>query len=142
MDIWDAYLLESDNEATIRNLIDQNSLIMFFKKDNDYFGCGEDGRIIFAKMKNPDKDLPEGWEDEASFTAVNISKMLRGEPSQQVLDYNSIKKLKVVDAEDVVKKLKDDATDSGKKLSTIKIVQIPNNKNRDQAQNFNLTDED
>lgn len=142
LDIWDTYLLENDNEATIRNLIDQNGLIMFFKKGDDYFGCGEDGRIIYAKMKNPDDDMPDGWQDEASFTATNISKMVRGEPSQQVLDYKSIKKLKVVDSDEVIEKLKNDATDAGKKLSTIKIINFPTGKDRDQAPNFTRADED
>lgn len=142
MDIWDTYLLESDNETTIRNLIDQHGLIMFFKKDDDYFGCGEDGRIVFAKMKNPDEDMPEGWEDEASFTATNIGKMIHGEPSQQVFDSKTIKKLKVVDSDEVIEKLKNDATDAGKKLSSIKIIQMPATKDRDQAPNFTRTDED
>lgn len=142
MDLWDTYLLENDNELTIKNLIDQQGLIMFFKKDNDYFGCGEDGRIIFAKMKQPDDELPDGWEDEASFTATNISRLVQGQPSQQVFDKKAIKKLKIVDADEVVEKLKNDATDAGKNLSSIKIIKIPNNHDRDQAPNFSRTDED
>jgi hypothetical protein len=142
MDTWDMYLLESDNEATIRNLIEQHGLIMFFKKDSEYFGCGEDGRIVFAKMKNPDDDMPEGWEKEANFTATNISKLIRGESSQQVFDSEAIKKLKVVDSDEVIEKLKNDASDKGEKISSIKIIQMPSDKDRDQAPNFTRTDED
>jgi|688.fasta_scaffold08426_6 hypothetical protein len=142
MDIWDTYLLENDNETTIKNIIDQHGLIMFFKKDNEYFGCGEDGRIVFAKMKNPDDDMPESWEDDASFTATNLSKMVKGEPSQQVFNKKSMKNLKVVDGDKVVEQLKNDATDAGKKLSSIKIIQMPIAKDRDQAPNFNRTDEE
>jgi hypothetical protein len=140
MDTWDIYLLESENESIIRNLFEKHELIMFFKKENDYFGCDEDGRIVFAKMKNPDEEMPEGWEKEANFTAININKMIKGDLVEHVFDINSIKKLKVVSIDDVVEKFKNEATDSGNKINYINL----NNpkKDRDQANNFTLTDED
>ena len=144
MDVWDTFLLEQDNANTIRNIIDNNGLIMFFRKDKEYFGTGEDGRIVFAKMKNPNEGMPEGWEKEASFTGYNLSKMLRGEPAQHVFDHKDIKKMKIVDQEKMIKKISSETADSGKKIKDIKVtIDTKDQKHdRDEAPNFTRTDEE
>ncbi len=144
MDIWDSYLLEQDNENTIKSLIDNNGLIMFFKKDDEYFGAGEDGRIVFAKIKSQDDDMPDGWEEDATFTACNLSKATEGQVSQHVFGNKDMKKLKIVDQEEVIKNLKDKASDSGKKITSIKILPKEDEpkQDRDKAPNFTRTDED
>ena len=146
MDVWDVYLLEQDNENAIKSIIDNNELIMFFKKNDEYFGIGEDGRIVFAKLKSSDKDMPKGWKKEASLTAFNISKMIDGETSHSVFNYKDLKKIEVVDQEEVIEKLKNKATDSGKKISNIKIIlnkpDMEPKKDRDEAPNFTRTDEE
>lgn len=100
------FLEEKECEDKLSDLLDNNNLSFFFKKDKDYFGVGEDGRIVFAKMKNPDDDLPSGWEKEVSFTAVNITKLTKGEPSQQVFNIKSIKDIHVVDKDEIISNLK------------------------------------
>lgn len=143
MDIWDNYLLEQNNENIIKTLIDQNGLIMFFQKDKDYFGAGESGRIVFAKIKNEDDDMPDGWEDEATFTACNLTKAVDGEASEHIFTKNDIKKLKIVDQEEVIKNLKNKASEAGKKLTAIKILPSDEPKqDRDKAPNFKRTDEE
>jgi hypothetical protein len=69
MNVWDRFkLLEEINgiKNRIKNVIGNGQFIMFMKKKNhdDVFGTDEDGRLMFAKMKNPDDDeiLPDGWE--------------------------------------------------------------------------------
>lgn len=144
MDIWDNYLLEQDNENIIRSLIDNNGLIMFFQKDDNYFGTGEDGRIVFAKIKSQDEDMPDGWDEEATFTACNLSKAIEGEASQHIFSKNDIKKLKIVNQEEVIDKLKNKASEGGKKINTIKILpkEEEPKQDRDKAPNFTRTDED
>jgi hypothetical protein len=146
MDVWDIYLLEQDNENAIKSIINDNELIMFFKKDDEYYGISEDGRIVFAKLKSSDDDVAKGWKDEASLTACNISKMISGEHSQSVFNYNDLKSIKVVDEKEVIEKLKNKATDSGKKINNIKIVlnkpEEDQKKDRDEAPNFTRTDEE
>lgn len=144
MDTWDQFLLEQNNKNSIKAIIENNGLIMFFKKDKEYFGMSEDGRIIFAKMKNPDDNLPDGWEKEANFTAYNLNKMIKGETSQHVFDHKDIEKIEVVDQEEVVEKLSEESTDAGKKIDKIKIIPCDQEKkkDRDEAPNFTRTDEE
>ena len=50
MDQWDEHLkLEK-----IKDIIDGN-LVLFFSKDDEFFGCPEESRLVFAKIKNPEE---------------------------------------------------------------------------------------
>jgi len=139
------FISEQEGDDSIKHTLDAHGLILFFKKDNEYFGAGEDGRIVFARIKNPDKDTPDGWEEEATFTACNLKKLLRGEPCQSVIGRNAIDKIKVLDQAEVVKGLKD-VKDTEKESPTgIQIVRfgvLSRNNDRDQAPNFPRADEE
>lgn len=141
----DQFSLKEEENCNIGSLLDNQGLILFFKSDDDFFGCGEDGRMVFARMKHPDEDSPDGWAEEASFVAQNLSKMILGEPSQGVFGKKDLKKIKVVDKDDVVDKLRELANDSGKHLGTVQVIKInrmlPKN-DRDDAPNFARTDEE
>lgn len=135
---------EADNESNIKQIIDGHGMVFFFKKDDDFFGVGEEGRISFARIKNPDNESPDGWEDDASFTAFNISKMVNGEVSQSVFDKDSIKNIKVVDRDDVISELKDSAKETGVSKDCIKIIRfgiMPTDKDRDETPNLTQKDE-
>lgn len=93
-------------ENKIKHFIDSHGLILFFKKGSEYFGTSEDGRIVFAKLKNPDDEETDGWEDEANFSAVNISKVGTNQISQQVFTKKDLKKMKIVDEKEVLDKVK------------------------------------
>lgn len=101
MDVWDEHLkLEK-----IKALADGN-LVLFFKKDDDYFGCPEESRLVFAKLKNPDEDADEGWADEAAFLALNLSRALSDdyeEPPKKLFYKKDLDDLKMVDKEEVDK---------------------------------------
>jgi len=84
--------------------------------------------------------------DEANFTAINLSKLVRGEPGQHVFGKNDIKKIKVMDQDTVVAALQKIASDSGAHFGTIKIIKlgnlIPSKHDRDDAPNFVRADEE
>lgn len=104
MNAWDRYkLMEQINgiKDRIKNIIGSGQFIMFVKKksDNDIFGTDEDGRLMFAKMKNPDDDevLPDGWEKEGSFSCTNLSQLVNGIPTQTIFGHKDLKDLEIVD---------------------------------------------
>lgn len=97
MDDWDEYLENEEIESKINNYLNNNGYVMFFKKDDDIFGAPEEGRITFAKMKNPDGDLPDSWSKDASFSADNISKALEGINNQAFVGKDTVGKIKVID---------------------------------------------
>ena len=141
----DQYSLKEEESDNIGSLLDGQGLILFFKNNDDIFGCGEDGRMVFARMKNPDEDSPEEWADEANFIAQNLSKMIRGEPSQGVFCKNDLKKIKVMDRDDVVDELRKTANESGKHFGAIQVIKINRmlpKTNRDDTPNFSRTDEE
>lgn len=139
-------------EDKIETLVDSKGIIFFFKKDNDVFGTGEDGRIAFAKLKNPDKDMPKGWEEDAGFSATNLTKEIQGESSLFVVRNENIKDIKVIDKEDAIKELKKTAKNSGsknlgKKIKTKvitfdQLVNMMKPKDSDEAPNFIQARED
>lgn len=139
MDIWDLCLLEQEEENRIKQIINDNGLILFFKKDQEYFGTNEEGRIIFAKIKNNDEDLPKGWDEEATFTVCNLSKMVKGEPSKSILGKKDIKKIRVIEEEELIESLKNISFNKEKENNNIKIL---NDKNKDKKTSLNRTDED
>ncbi len=136
-------IAEEEKANSIQQFIDSNGLILFFKKGSDFYGTGEDGRMAFARIKNPDEEMPDGWEDEASFIAVNLSKTAEGEPSQHVFNKKDLKSIKVVDSNKVIQQLasKDKESDCPT-LNVIRIQTPPFDIHRDKAPNFSRTDEE
>jgi len=138
--------LDEDAQERVNALIDQSGHILFFKKDGDVFGATEDSRVIFAKIKNPDDDMPEDWENEASFSADNLNKRIRGEPGQHVFCKEDFKKMEIIDREDAVKSLKKEAEKAGDKTSDTKfhvlnLSKLFHQKDPDEAPNFVRADE-
>lgn len=94
-----------ENADKASGIIDGNDFIFLFKKGDSYYGAGEDSRIVFARMKNPDKDLPPNWKKEASFVATDLKKALEGLKSQNIFYAKDLKDIKVMDREEVIKEL-------------------------------------
>jgi len=101
MNLWE----EAESSVKINSLIQNNELVLFFKKEGTIYGSPESGRVTFAKMKNPDDDLPEGWLDEANFVAYDLEKAMKGQKVQRVFDHKDLGKMKILDEEEVKKKL-------------------------------------
>lgn len=113
MDMADEHAYIEDCRHRVEQLIDEEGHVLFFKKDKEIFGATEDGRIVFAKMKNPDEELPKDWDDEANFSADNLNKKLKGEPAQHVFSKDDLKEIKVIDRDDAVDELHKEAEKLG-----------------------------
>ena len=102
---WDAVLLSEQSQ--LDTILNGNNFVLYFKKDGAIYGTPEEGRVTFARMKQPLDDTPKGWAKEASFTAINISDALEGKESETVIAYDDLDKLKVIGEDEVRRKLKD-----------------------------------
>ena len=100
MDLWD----ESQEMDKVEAMLSANQLILFFKKNGNMYGAPESSRLVFARMKNPDKDTPKTYVDEANFMAVNLTKAVQGEEEKVVFGKSDLKDIKIID-QDEVKKL-------------------------------------
>ena len=101
MDQWDEF---SEAEDKINDLFGTNRLVVFFKKDDDFFGAPEESRIMFAKMKNNDDDISH-VRDELQFLAMNLARSLE-EPTRVIMNIEDIEDLKVVGRDEVIDALK------------------------------------
>ena len=106
-------LVESDVEAKLNSMLEE--FVFYFKKDGEIFGAGEDSRIVFAKMKQPDQETPKGWAAEASFSAINLHKSIQGESSQRIFDQDDLKSIKIIDQDRAFTELKKEVDKLGDK---------------------------
>ena len=140
------FRIEESAEKSITSLIDGEGYILFFKKGDEIYGADEDSRIVFAKIKHPDEDMPSNWKEEANFSAHNLNKMLRGEPGEHIFGVKDLKELKVMDRDAVVEDLKKNVKDIDKQdsASKFKIIDIRSllRGDPDEAPNFVRADED
>ncbi len=127
----------------IEALIEGKGFILFFEKDGEVFGTGEEGRITFARMKNPDEESPKTWDKDAGFSATNLEKEVRGESSTYIIRKEDLKKIKVLDKDEVFKKLQkiaDKLGDKAFKKSEPTVIKFDfakfMNRDRDDADNF------
>ncbi len=139
--------ITEDSKEKIESMIDEGEYILFFKKGGDIFAASEDSRVAFAKMKNPDDEMPVNWEEEASFTADNMDKMTRGEPGPHVFSKKDINEMKVMDRDKVIEELGKKAQSLGDDAfprKGIKFIDIRSlfHHDPDQAPNFVQANED
>ncbi len=130
MTLWDKQLLlEKIDElrGKIKHLIDGHNFILFLQKkdDGDVFGADENGRLVFAKMKSPDEDMPEGWADEANFGCTNLSRAVAGSPSQTIFGMKDLENLDVIEDQD---KLIDMLLGHVDKKKEVKVKPVKNQK--------------
>lgn len=100
-------LIEADDNkrAKINSMIDGQGLIMFFKHDNKIYGCPEESRVVFARMKNPSPDIPKGWAKDANFIAFDLIQGLLGQSVRHVFDSKDLAKIKIIPPEEAEKTL-------------------------------------
>jgi hypothetical protein len=136
MDVWD----EAVDNNRIKELIEGNNFVFFFKYNKEIFGAPEESRLTFAKMKNPDKDMPTGWAKEANFMALNFNKALQGDTVRAIFnikDINSIEILSQEQAEKDLTKVADQIPQDKKKYST-RIIMVPSQKTNEPDKAFNM----
>ena len=102
---WDESKPKMELELKVNDLLDGRNYIFFFEKDKNIFGAPEESRVVFAKMKTPDEELPDNWAKEANFGAHNLSKALHGENTQNIFNVEDLDKIKVLDHEEARKML-------------------------------------
>jgi hypothetical protein len=90
----------------VKSFINEH-LVFFFKKGDELFGCPEESRLVFAKMKNPDDEDSKGWSDEAAFLAFNLSKALEedNEAPKRLFYKKDMDDLQILDKETLEKAL-------------------------------------
>lgn len=95
MDLWDNCAMnEDDTTGKVKMLLDGQNLIMFFVKDGILYGCSEESRLTFARIKHPndeDADL-----SEARFAAINLFDALVGKSTENLFTKKDMKKIKIV----------------------------------------------
>jgi hypothetical protein len=100
MDIWDERCAR-ERDDLIKSFVHQPSFVIFFKKGDGLYGAPEESRLVFAKLKNPDEEVPDGWADDASFMAVNLLKALGGERTHNVFGAGDLDDIEVMDKDNV-----------------------------------------
>jgi hypothetical protein len=108
-------MIKEADADSIRSFFDSHYLIMFFKFEDKYYAADEDSRMVFADMM--DSSSRHRLEPDVVFTAVDIEKALNDKSSDPVVNnsvgFNKPKadKIKIVDEEEVVRKLKNKIKD-------------------------------
>lgn len=97
LDTWD----NNESKLKAKVLLEDNGLVFFFKKDKNLYGATENNRLIFARMKNPDKEDKE-WAKEASFTALDLENK---ELSKNIFTKKDLEKIEIIDQESAEKQL-------------------------------------
>lgn len=116
MDTWDVHLAMQEMDQ-VHALLNGNGFVFFFKKKGELFGTGEDGRLTFARMKNPDDDDPV---EDASFTAISLDAAVNNEKKKVIIGHKELNDVKVMDREDVYAELiKKTSKDQRKKLKNV-----------------------
>ncbi len=108
--LWEEHLLKEekkkeDKQGKVKNVIDGQNLIIFFKKGDSVFGAPEDSRIVFARMMNPTDDEP--LPDDASFSAFDLIQALNGNSAETLFSQPDLAKIDVItrdQAEDALMK--------------------------------------
>jgi len=104
MDLWDEQLEKAERDK-IRSMLEVNGFVFFFKKGNEFYAAGEDSRLTFARMKNPDEETDEEWGKDAAFKGVSLNAALDGEKKLSLFYMKDIPNVKVIDKEDAYKEL-------------------------------------
>ena len=109
------FVISEADADSIRSFFDSHNLIMFCKFEDKYYAAGEDDRMVFATMM--DSNSRHRLEPDVVFTAVDVEKALNDRSSDPVANnsvgFNKPKadKIKIIEEEEVIKKLKNKITD-------------------------------
>lgn len=114
MDLWDNQcMVEEDTSPKIKMLLDGQNLIMFFVKDGIAYGCPEESRITYARIRHPNKE--DSDLAEARFAAINLFDALVGKVTENLFTKKDMKKIKIVTQEKCTAMLEKELKKKGKK---------------------------
>jgi hypothetical protein len=97
IEIWNPVFLENEKEK-LEKTIEQKGLCLFIEFENEVYGTTEEGRLIFAKLK--DKEESQNWKKESTFTATNLKTL-----KDRVFGIKNIQDIKVIDLKQAIKKV-------------------------------------
>lgn len=120
IDLWYETLAYDELEKKMQDFLDSSGFLLFFRHDDAIYGAGEDGRIVFARIKHPNEEDPKEWGNQASFSALNLTRLVQGEPVQSMFGKKDLKGLKVIDSQEALELLMKTAKDQ--KISTFPVV--------------------
>lgn len=90
---------ESESKKSILN---NAELIMFFIKDDIPYGCKEEDRLSFARMRNPDKSISPEELKFSTFTALNLKDLINGKETLNLFGLKDFPKINIVDQEKIL----------------------------------------
>ena len=92
MNLWE----QSSNPMKAKAMIEENGLIMIFKKDGKIYGTPESGRVAYARMQDG---------EDADFMAFDLNAAMEGKKLQIVLGQKDLKDIKIINQEQAEKEL-------------------------------------
>lgn len=129
MDLWDNVLAEEERRDQILSVINSPNLVLFFTKDDSVFAAPEDSRVVFARLKSKSDEDGEKWKNDADFMAINLTSLVSdGKVSQSVMCKKDLRKIKVIDREEVEKLLMKQS--KSKKAPKVISIVVPNNERK------------
>ena len=105
---WNKLWENEQNKKLIKNqvktLLASEDFVMYFKKNGDVYACGEESRLTFARIKNPNDD--DMVDLESNFMAVNLTKGLKNNTKvQNIFSNKDVKSIKIISEEEAEKTL-------------------------------------
>lgn len=97
------FIKKSDFSKFVFN---ENDLCLFFKKDGNLYGATENGRITYARMKNPETKEDDLWAKEANFLVYDLEKTSEGNKTKSLFGLKDMKDIEVLSQEEMEKELK------------------------------------
>ena len=79
-------------ENKIKDIIDENDLMLFFKLKGEIYGTDEEGRLTYATLLDKKENIK--LKKELRFSAINLTQAISDEPKEYVFSYEDIKKIK------------------------------------------------
>lgn len=145
LDLWDNYVFTESVHDEIDKFLTHKQVLMTFmypvdkkkknsKTDAKLYGATEEGRLAFARLKNPNPDDPEDMQD--NFSGLDLQALIshsdESDEVQRIKIFNKddIKKIKVIPIEKAVDKLS--------KMKAAKVIKPINTKPPEQI----LTDDE
>ena len=71
------------------------NLMLFFINKNAIYGAPEEGRIVFARMKTPDNEIP--WDDEEGFMAYDLIQAVKNKEKQNTFSAKDLPHINIID---------------------------------------------
>lgn len=97
MDLWDEATAHQKKKNKLKDLIQGNGLILFFKKGKTVFGAPEESRLAFARLKEEGHD--------GTFIAFKLDDALKGKSVKEEFGKDQLSEIKIIDEDEAEKLL-------------------------------------